>query len=263
MRSFVAILKISALLVWTVPLASTQIVLLFFTKGKKAYYIPRFWHKGVAAIVGLRTEIAGSPVHDKQVIYASNHLSYLDVPAIGSYLLASFIAKQDVSGWPVMGFLARVQQTAFISRTSSHAKKVANALDEMIREGKSLILFPEGTSSDGISVLPFKSSLFALVTAKYRGNDGDDMPPIPIQPFILELVGVNGAAPTKESRDLYSWYGDMEFGPHIWDFLKNKGAVIRMTFLPVITPQEGQNRKDVCRLVENAIQSGLNGADTV
>lgn len=253
MPSLLAILKITALAVWTVPLVSAQIILLIFHKGKAAYYIPRFWHQGVCAIVGLKTEIKGRPIHDRQVIYASNHLSYLDIPVIGSYLLASFIAKLDVASWPVMGFLAKVQQTAFISRTSSHAKKVANALDVMLKDGKSLILFPEGTSSAGTSLLPFKSSLFSLVIPKEEAH----MAPIPIQPFVLELVSVNGKAPTPQSRDLYSWYGEMEFGPHIWEFLKNKGATVRLTFLPPITPAIGQDRKELCRMVQDEIQTGL------
>ncbi len=250
MTSALAILKIVLLLLWTLPLVTIQIIVLIFHKGRGAYFVPRFWHQGVCAIIGLKTEICGAPVHGRQLIYISNHLSYLDIPVIGSYLLASFIAKEDVAHWPVIGFLSKVQQTAFISRTSAHAKKVANALDSMLKQRKSLILFPEGTSSAGTGVLPFKSSLFSLSMPK-------DMAPIPIQPFILELVSVNGAPPTPESRDLYSWYGDMDFGPHIWEYLKNKGATVRLTFLPVIEPEDGTDRKALCRLVQDKIEAGL------
>lgn len=256
MTSLKAVFKILALAIWSLPLVLIQVIILFFHKGHGAYYVPRFWHKGVSFIIGLRTEISGVPVETGQVIYVSNHLSYLDVPAIGSYLLASFIAKEEVARWPVIGFLSTVQQTAFISRSSSHAKKVANALDHMLKNGKSLILFPEGTSSAGTDVLPFKSSLFSLAMPK-------DMEAIPIQPFVIELTSVNGRTVTTESRDLYSWYGDMDFGPHIWEFLKNSGATIRLTFLPVISPQDGLDRKELCRLVQDQISSGLGGQDTV
>ncbi|HNQ92014.1 MAG TPA: lysophospholipid acyltransferase family protein [Alphaproteobacteria bacterium] len=259
MSSFFAILKILALAVWTLPLTTLQIILLVFYKGKGAYYIPRLWHKGVCAITGLKTEIGGHPIHGKQVIYVSNHLSYLDVPVIGSYLLASFVAKLDVAGWPVMGALAKVQQTAFISRNSSHAKKVAGALDTMLQEGKSLILFPEGTSSAGTSLLPFKSSLFSLVIPKEESH----MTPVPIQPFVLELISVNGTPPTPQSRDLYSWYGEMDFAPHIWEFLKNRGATVRLTFLAPVTPTIGQDRKELCRIVQDEIQTGLPVSDAV
>jgi 1-acyl-sn-glycerol-3-phosphate acyltransferase len=245
-----AVLKILAIALWTIPLVSLQAILLPFYKGQFAYVIPKFWHKGICFILGLKVEIIGEPVQNKQIIYISNHLSYLDIPVIGAFLKASFIAKEDIASWPVIGYLASVQQTAFISRSSRQAKKVANALDSMVQEGKSLILFPEGTSSAGTTVLPFKSSLFSLAQPK-------NMSPLSIQPFILELIEVDKNAVTEISRDLYSWYGDMDFGPHIWDFLKTKGAKIRLNFLPPIYPTDNQDRKDLCMLVENQISSGL------
>ncbi len=250
MRSFKAVFKIFLLAVWTLPLVLVQMLVLIFHRGKGAYFIPRFWHKGVCAIIGLKTEIKGTPIHNRQLIYISNHLSYLDIPVIGSSLLASFIAKEDVAHWPVLGFLSKVQQTAFISRSSSHAKKVANALDTMLKQGKSLILFPEGTSSAGTSVLPFKSSLFSLSMPK-------DMAPVAIQPFVLKLTRVNGQPTTEQSRDLYSWYGDMDFGPHIWEFMKNSGATVELTFLDVVEPSVELDRKALCKLVQDKIESGL------
>lgn len=250
MKSSIAGLKVLCLALWTLPLVAMQLVVLAVHRGKNAYIVPRLWHKGVCTIIGIKTEICGQPAHDRQLIYISNHLSYLDIPAIGAYLLASFVAKEDVAHWPVMGFLSKVQQTAFISRTSAHAKKVANALDTMLAQGKSLILFPEGTSSAGTDMLPFKSSLFSLAIPKDTG-------PVAIQPFVIELVSVNNRPPTPESRDLFAWYGDMEFGPHIWEFLKNKGATVRLTFLPVIEPDDRHDRKTLCREVENRIRNGL------
>lgn len=253
MKSFIAISKIILILLWTAPLLLIQMPIFLLHKGALSYTIPRLWHKGVCAIIGLKTEIRGTPVHNRQVIYVSNHLSYLDIPAIGAHLKASFIAKEDIAGWPVIGFLARAQQTAFISRSSAKAKKVANALDVMVKAGKSLILFPEGTSSIGTSVLPFKSSLFSLAQPK-------DMPPIAIQPFIIDLIDVNGKPLTPASRDLYAWYADMEFAPHIWLFLQTSGATVRLTFLDVITPSPEQDRKDLCKSVELQISSGLHSA---
>ncbi len=150
-----------------------------------------------------------------------------------------------------------MQQTAFISRNSRHAKKVAGALEDMLDEGKSLILFPEGTSSVGTSVLPFKSSLFSLLEPK------ESAPPLPIQPFILELVSVNGEPATAANRDLYSWYGDMDFAPHIWVFLKNKGATVRLTFLDMIQPPSPFDRKVLCKTVEERITSGLKTPNTL
>ncbi len=252
MAPFIASSKIFLILLWTVPLVILQMPILLLHKGNLSYTLPRIWHKGICRIVGLKVEIHGTPVQNRQLIYVSNHISYLDIPVIGSILKASFIAKEDIAHWPVIGFLATVQQTAFISRNSAKAKKVANALDGMVRDGKSLILFPEGTSTVGTSVLPFKSSLFSLAQPK-------DMGPVAIQPFVLELVDSDQNPLTPESRDFYAWYGDMDFAPHIWVFLQKRGATVRLTFLDVITPQPEQDRKELCKLMETRISSGLMG----
>ncbi|OFW88618.1 MAG: hypothetical protein A3B66_09885 [Alphaproteobacteria bacterium RIFCSPHIGHO2_02_FULL_46_13] len=250
MKQFIAGFKTFLIAIWTILLASMQCLLVLVYKGKASYVLPRLWHKGVCAIIGLKVQVRGTPVHNKQLIYIGNHLSYLDIPAVGSVLKASFIGKDDIAGWPVIGHLAKAQQTAFISRSSRNAKKVANALDVMLAEGKSLILFPEGTSSTGESVLPFKSSLFSISQPK-------GLPPIPIQPFIVELIDVEGKPITPQSRDYYAWYADMEFAPHIWIFMQTKGATVRLTFLDVITPNPDQDRKELCKIVEQQISSGL------
>lgn len=251
MKKCIAPLKIIAIILLTIPIVFFQSIVLLFHKGQYAYLIPQLWHKGVCLIIGLKVTIIGKPVTDRQVIYISNHLSYLDIPATGCFLRGSFIAKDDIAGWPVIGFLATVQQTAFISRTSSKVKKVANALDIMIRDGKNLILFPEGTSSNGEDVLPFKSSLFSIAQPK-------NMKPIAIQPFVIELLDVDGTRLTKQSRDYYAWYADMDFAPHIWEFMQTSGATIKLTFLDGMTPSPDQNRKELCQIVENQIASGLN-----
>lgn len=250
MKKIAASFKIILILLWTIPTLFLQLCLFPWHKGSFAYTIPRIWHKLVCRIIGLKVEVKGTPLHNQQVIYISNHLSYLDIPAIGSVLKASFIAKEDIAHWPVIGYLATLQQTAFISRTSAHAKQVTNALDQMVKQRKSLILFPEGTSSAGTSVLPFKSSLFSLAQPK-------DMAPITLQPFIIDLIDVDGKPLTPASRDLYAWYADMEFAPHIWDFLQTKGATVRLTYLPPITPAPSSDRKALCKQVETQISSGL------
>ena len=250
MKKIAASFKIILILLWTIPTLFLQLCLFPWHKGSFAYTIPRIWHKLVCRIIGLKVEVKGTPLHNQQVIYISNHLSYLDIPAIGSVLKASFIAKEDIAHWPVIGYLATLQQTAFISRTSAHAKQVTNALDQMVKQRKSLILFPEGTSSAGTSVLPFKSSLFSLAQPK-------DMAPITLQPFIIDLIDVDGKPLTPASRDLYAWYADMEFAPHIWDFLQTKGATVRLTYLPPITPDPSIDRKALCKQVETQISSGL------
>lgn len=253
-QKFFAIIKILLLIFWSAVLVPLQVIVLFFHKGKGAYFIPQLWHRGVSAVTGLRYEVDGVPISTSQTIFVSNHLSYLDIPIIGSVLRASFVAKEDVAGWPVLGFLSTVQQTAFISRSSEHVKKVTNSLAQMLGDGKSLIIFPEGTSTDGRTVLPFKSSLFSLV----KSPNGSSYA---VQPFTLTLLSTDGNPlddSNNISRDFYAWYGDMDFGPHFWKFLCCRGAKVRLTFHAVIPPQVEHDRKALSKEAWDTIHNHLN-----
>ena len=224
MAGFVAILKLVAFLLWSALLVPVQLVIMMFSGGKPSYAVPHIWHKGVCRILGLKAIVEGKPCTDRQVIFISNHLSYLDIPVIASVLKASFIAKGEVAGWPVFGFLSKLQQTAFVSRSKSTLGNDKNALEYMLKDGRSMILFPEGTSTDGRTVVPFKSSLFSIALA----DDGTD---IWLQPMTLSMISVDGREPSDQTtRDLYAWHGDMTLSPHLSAFAKTRGATIKITF---------------------------------
>ena len=222
-----------------------QMLVLLFHKGKHAYAIPKYWHKGVCVIFGIKVKITGNPVHDRQIMYVSNHLSYLDIPAIGSYLKASFIAKQEVAGWPVFGFLSKMQQTAFIDRTGARIKEDHYSLGNMLDVGKSLILFPEGTSSDGQELLPFKSRLFTLVIERVGK--------VSVQPFTIRLPN----AKDQKDRDQYAWYGDMDLAPHLWDLAKANGVTVELVFHDLIDVDENTERKELTEQCYDIIDSAM------
>ena len=206
---FILFLLISA---FVIP---TMTVWLLIDRGPRSYILPHFWQWGVSKIFNIKVKIIGKPHTDEQMLYISNHISYLDIPAIGSVLRASFVAKEDLASWPVFGYFSKMQQTAFISRNPAHAEKEKNSLGNMLKEGKSLIIFPEGTSTDGQNVLPFKSSLFALALNNPTGHS------LPIQPISVKILEIeNEPVETQTQRDLYAWHGDMTLGPHLINFAK-------------------------------------------
>ena len=230
-----------------------QLVILIFTKGNMAYCMPYFWQKTVCKIFNVKIIVSGEPYKDSQTIYFSNHISYLDIPVIGSILKASFVAKRDVASWPVFGFLSKLQQTAFISRDRKDIAKEKYALDTMLESGKSLIIFPEGTSTDGQSVLPFKSSLFSIAMR-------DGLENISVQPITLKMKLINNKpAKTQDDRDLYSWHINMDtpLGEHLWRFAKNKGAHISLEFHPVLKANDFSDRKTLAKACYNAVSNGL------
>ncbi len=254
MRSVIASLKMLAFVLWCLLLVPPQALLLVFYKGPKAYAIPFLWERGTAFIFGLKAEIAGMPVTKGQVFYFSNHLSYLDVPLLGGIIpRASFVAKSEVASWPVFGFLSTLQQTEFIERERTAIARESAAIAEKVASGRSLIIFPEGTSTSGLSVEPFKSSLFTLALGNGNAN-------LQLQPVTISILTVDGHPPrSKEENDLYAWPRDMEMGlgPHLWRFAKTKGARLRVTFHPALRASAFTDRKTLANTCHDSVSKGL------
>jgi len=253
MRFTIASIKILLFAVITFAVIPLQLLVLVINKGSFSYIIPWLWQKAVCKIFGIKVKVLGKPYTASQTIYLSNHISYLDIPVIGGIIRGSFVAKKDVASWPVFGFLSKLQQTAFISRDRKDAKEGRNALDTMLKDGKSLIIFPEGTSTDGREVLPFKSSLFSIA---YRDGLGD----ITLQPITLRIVQVNKRnLINQKDRDLYSWHVNMDtpLEKHLWRFALSKGAIISLTFHSIIKANEINDRKTLAKLCHNTVSNGL------
>ena len=228
-----------------------QYLLLLIHKGKGAYILTQLWHKCVCKIFRVKIRIIGAAYKGGQTIYVSNHISYLDIPVIASILRVSFVAKKDVASWPVFGLLSKLQQTAFISRERKNAKGARQTLDNMLGYGKSLFIFPEGTSTDGREVLPFKSSLFSIA---FKEN----LTELYVQPITLKMDNMNGGAiKTQNDRDLYSWHINMDtpLGEHLWRFAQNNGAEISLHFHDPIKAQTYENRKTLAKACHKAVSS--------
>ena len=253
MSSVKAFIRFILFFVLCIPVVLLQLLLLSVYRGPHSYFIPNLWHRGVCIIFGVHVRVEGIPYRDSQTIYVGNHLSYLDISAIGNFLKASFVAKADVANWPVFGFLSKLQQTAFISRSRKDARKEKNALENMIEKGKSLIIFPEGTSTDGKTVRPFKSSLFSIAL-------GSDNPALMVQPFTISMSSVNGKSVEKqEDRDTYAWHIEMDtkMHQHLWSFAKSKGCTLTLTFHEPIVAKNYDDRKEMAQICHEKVLDGL------
>ncbi|WP_116090543.1 lysophospholipid acyltransferase family protein [Sphingomonas crusticola] len=121
----------------------------------------RFFLGCVGWLLGLRIKVVGRPVTGN-VLYAGNHISWLDIPAIGGTTPARFIAKSEIAGWSLIGWLAKVGGSVFVARQKrSEARKQANAVTVALTEGRPVVLFAEAGTGDGLSLTPFRASLFA------------------------------------------------------------------------------------------------------
>lgn len=248
MANLKATLKFIQFFFWCALLIIPQAIILLFSHGKAAYLIPLFWHKMMCRIFNLEVVIEGTPITDGQIVFVSNHISYLDIIVIASTLPASFVAKKEVASWPVFGLLAKLQQCVFIDRARHRINDGQNSLQKKLNSGNSLIFFPEGTSSDGTVILPFKSSLFSVaITLKSI-----------IQPFTIELIETNGKKITTEKdRDRYAWHGDMTLAPHFWSFAKSSGAKVKLHFHAPIQVKDDDNRKYLAKTCYEKVTSPL------
>ncbi len=224
-----------ATLAATVPLE----VLLRTLSLKNRPYIPWVFHRGLARSLGLVIHTHGRPLRRGPVLYVANHLSWVDIPVLGAHIRASFVAKSEVRGWGPVGWLASFAHTVYVARErrqNSAAQK--DELAQRLRAGGSIILFPEGTNSDGQSVWPFKSSLFAVVA---------DVPGLRIQPVTLAYTRVNGLPVTRRQLPDLAWVGDTELAPHALAFMKLGTVRADIVFHDPIDPADFPDRKALAR----------------
>ncbi|MGE0260060.1 MAG: lysophospholipid acyltransferase family protein, partial [Alphaproteobacteria bacterium] len=164
--------RLSAYLAWTLPLMPVQALGLALRRRWVASF-PRFYHRCCRRILGIEVCVVGAPAASRPVLFAANHISYLDITVLGSLLDASFVAKTEIAGWPLFGWLARLQRSVFIDRRARTTAHQRDSIAARLAAGEALILFPEGTSGDGNRLLPVKS---AQVGVAGQGSDAAPRP---------------------------------------------------------------------------------------
>lgn len=196
----------------------------------------------------IKVTIVGRPDVKNANLFISNHVSYLDIPLLASVLDGLFIAKSEVADWPIIGFLAKISRTHFVSRKAMNIPKEREKIAEHLRKGESIFLFPEGSSGNGVQLLPFKAGL--LSAAQSPGIETGTV----IQPITLAY----GTGKDQKTRDQYAWYGDMDLAPHIWSLLKQKNEFsVSVIFHEAVPSNHFQDRKQLTKWAEERIRTGL------
>jgi 1-acyl-sn-glycerol-3-phosphate acyltransferase len=218
---------------------------------------PHRYHKFLCKLFGIRVTVIGTPVQDKGVLMIGNHTSYFDILVLSSVAKVSFVAKSEVQTWPFFSTLARLQQTVFVERTRrSQTGEARDQIRDRVLQGDALILFPEGTSSDGNCVLPFKSALMGAAEATI-GTDADGNPiHVPVQPVSVAYVGLYGMPMGRESRPLFAWYGDMDLVPHLVEAVKTGPIDVVVEFHQPITVDQVGGRKKLAAVTEAIVREG-------
>jgi lyso-ornithine lipid O-acyltransferase len=237
----------------TFPLMPVQAGLLLL-RSPLAERLPRTYHRLVCRILGITIEEHGAVSSARPTLFVVNHTSYLDIEILGAAIPGSFVSKADVDGWPLFGWLARLQRTVFIDRKRRSIARQRDALSARLHAGDRLILFPEGTSGDGLRLLPFKSALFAAVTEAVAGRN------ITIQPVSVAYVRLDGMPLGRSYRPLFAWYGDMQLAPHLWTMLGIGRLGVSVTFHPAVSAADFASRKALAEHCAAAISAGLSAA---
>lgn len=233
--------KIAALIIWSVfvALLLTPYQLIGGWEGvKKISRFTRLWSKGVARIINLRVKISGDIPDILGGLVVSNHTSYLDIITHGSILPLRYSPKSEIAKWPILGWYIGLSRPIWIVRESKQSsKKALRDYAKTIKHGIYLIVYPEGTTTDGKSgILHFKSTSFE---AAITGNT-------PILPVLTRYRQAAG-------ESTVCWYGGMMLLPHIWQVLKLPSIEAELHFMRPVFP-EGRSRKELASFVHGVME---------
>ena len=208
-------------------------------------FITQFVCRNAFRIMGIRFTTRGELMRGRGAVVA-NHSSWLDIFALNARKRIYFVSKAEVRRWPGIGWLARATGTVFINRDPRQAREQNELFQARLLAGHKLLFFPEGTSTDGLRVLPFKTTLFAAFFA-----------PGLRETLAVQPVSVVYHAPQGARADFYGWWGSMDFGTHLVKVLAapRQGSV-EITYHPPVRIADFPDRKALAAHVERVIRAG-------
>lgn len=235
-----AIRRIICLVLWTLLCIPVQALLLLLP-GRAKDRFPKLYYRTLCWLIGLKLQVVGKPTPGA-TLFVSNHTSWLDVLVLGAALEARFVSKSEVATWPLIGWVAKLGRSVFVSRSRGRTGEEARAMADRLKAGEALILFPEGTTSDGARVLPFRSSFFAVA-----GHAAQ------VQPTTVVYDRMGFLPACRRDRPLFAWYGDMETASHAWRLFRRTGTratlVLHESFDPATLPNRKHMAAEVGRIV--------------
>ncbi len=231
-----------------------QAVMLRYSK-RAASKFPTIWHRTVLKMFGIKVTIHGNPSDDHPLLLVSNHASWKDILVLGSVKPLTFVAKADMSSWPLLGRLAKLQRTIFVDR-DQRSKAGAQAIEiaERMSQGDIIVLFAEGTTSDGNKVLPFKSSLLGAAQLAIKQSDQER---VAIQPVAIAYTRMHGVALGRFYRPEAAWPGDVGLAGHVINIVKQGALDVDLHFGDPIPFSAGSDRKIVTREIEEQVRQML------
>ncbi len=231
------------MLLWTLFAVCVQAVLVALPGWGKAWFA-RFYWRGVGRILGLRLRLIGQRSGHRPTLFVANHCSWLDIVALGAAVPGCFVAKAEVARWPGISVVAKLGRSIFVSRRRDTVAHEQRVLEKRLEQGDNIILFPEGTTSDGNRVLPFASAFFTLAFGPARPW---------VQPVTIVYDELDGQQIRRGDRPEIAWYGDMDLAPHLLRLLRRRSLRATILFGEPLPPGSFANRKAACAGLEGQI----------
>lgn len=240
--------------IWTLLLAPFQWLFLRAPVLRRwpagATWLPHLYHRVTAPAIGARLHVHGALSRERPLLLLANHVSWLDIPVLSAVAPVSFVAKAEMRTWPIFGWLARAQRTVFVDRADRRgAGRQADALAERLKAGDVMVLFAEGTTSDGSRVLPFNASLLGAASALVKDGTG-----VQVQPVALSYTRAQGMAAGLWGLRRIGWPGAVGIAPHMPDTVREGALDVHVSFAAPIPFEAPAARKRVAGEARRAIR---------
>jgi len=254
-------LRASAVLV-VVALVTPSLALLQLLAVRTGWFdervLPSLWHRFILRMLGMRLHLHGRMSERRPLLLASNHVSWTDIMVLGSAARVNFIAKAEVAGWPGIGILAHLQRTVFVERerrrkSGEQAVEIAGRM----RRGDPMVLFPEGSTGDGNSLLPFKSTLFGAASMAIGDASGET---VVIQPVAIAYTRFHGMPMGRRHQMRAAWIGDTGLMPHLLALIREGAMDVEVHFGEPVEYDPGSGRKHAAREVERRVRAMFTAA---
>lgn len=204
----------------------------------------RCWARLSCYVLGIRIlfrEPIGKGDAGRGCFVVSNHVSYLDILVLAAALPAVFLSKHEVRDWPLLGWLATLAGTVYVDRTAKRSALAAmERIEERLAHGVHVVVFPEGTTSDGCRVLPFKSTFFDLPSRLM----------VPVLPVAIRYLSVDGMLMPANEPSPLAWHGDEPLGSSLWRILGMGRIEVRVSCASLLHAASGSDRKELSRTAQ-------------
>jgi lyso-ornithine lipid O-acyltransferase len=242
--------RLTVYVLLTIALIPAQALAIKVNK-RWAKAVPLYYHRLCLKALRIRVIKRGRISNVEPTLFVANHASYIDISILASLLKASFVAKNDIERWPFFGLLARLQRSIFIDRKSRNVNSHVDQMRERLEANDSIIVFPEGTSGDGNSVIPFKSALFKTAEIRPHGEA------LTVQPISIAYARLDGIALGRSLRPYYTWFGKMGLVSHIFKAAGLGRLTVIVEFHPMVTIDDFENRKALSEWCHQEVTEGL------